>query len=418
MKILSLCLVICCVLSCSSNNDSVKSLPPVVVQARLNEFSPEEREIRVPNKLFEAVYSNDLKTVEQIVKTEAYLLQTHEVIDGNTPLGLALELYQEDMALMMLERMALKADLFHLNSRGESYVFLASKSGLGTFIQKIADRLWLVESNFRPYNFDRIDQQNLKGQRALHVAAHRGIAALLQEQYYRGVLNIPYWTFSLERDKDQRNFIHQAAIDGRIDVIQWAVDEICHSPNPADLQDTHGSIGTEVVNALGHFTKIVQTNFGGFGLDFDILFNWQDKDLNTPLHLAVQSQNFDAVRVISSCQYTDYFLKNSEGFIPLHFHLQSVDQNRPQSTAMERDIFQFLVERTTNLRFFYDGFPRGDVGRSAYVNTVNRAGERPLHTAAKIRDPYYYNTLSTIGDINLPDANGQTASQIFSRTTR
>ena len=157
--------------------------------------SQEQREL-TPNKLFQAVLNEEsIEVLQKIVNENSiYLYSTN--IDKNTPLGLAFKIHNPEAAQYLISQLSLK-DLTHQNNEGESYIYLAAQKGYPDLIVDMANKFYEL-STFN-YEFSGIDQSNHHGEKALHVAKSVSVVEALKDEYYRGVLELPFRSFSYKK---------------------------------------------------------------------------------------------------------------------------------------------------------------------------------------------------------------------------
>lgn len=375
-----------------------------VVRYRTASKNPEERAKLAPNPVFEAIMEGrDAQMQEAITNKSSWLYEVNQE-GGDRPLGLAIRMRYFDLASELINQMP-ATDLTFQNNKGESYVYLASKAGALDLVLQMADKYFASRGRLHDFIFSDIDLKNNAGERALHVAADRRMAALLEEQYNKSIVMPTFYRFTFLADAKGRNFIHAAANDSRVDVIRWAVEKYCGRSS----WETEGlSIVTYPTAFVMQAGRLYQTHIGDFGwFGWEKKFNWQDADGNTPLHLAARAGNSEAVRVIGGCEWTDFALANNEGNLALHSFLKSIDPLDSNVSEDKKNAFRFLSGKQTRLRK-YVRTP------SDYVDHKNKmGGQTALHLAAGLSDPFFYEALRTTGNQELPNAEGLRPIDIF-----
>jgi ankyrin repeat protein len=305
---------------CGSASEDFGSTEPT--PDRSLELTPQQRADRLPNALFHAVWNNNAAEIEKAGSIPELTTAMND--EGDTPLGMALRMGHRASAEHLLRlTVTSMQDLKHLNKAQESYVFLAARSGFADLITMMADAYFNSLGRMLTYEFSDLDQPNAKGQRALFVAANRRVVEALEVQYYRGTMTYPFWKFTLQTDEKERTFLHQAAADGRDDVILWAADRFC-SAGSWEKSDSFwkyipGTLATYLWRSLQ--THVV----GDFNSPFDLVFNRPDNDYLTPLHVAVEQKRWGALRALSHCRWVDFDLKDSHGDTPLHSFLKTLN---------------------------------------------------------------------------------------------
>lgn len=384
--------------ACGSAKEDFGSQPPA--QERSVEIPAEQRAQVLPNRAFQAVYNSNGSELESSIAGDPASLKAQNA-EGDTPLGLALKLGHRVVAERLV-RAAPVEDLFHLNRNGESYIYLAALSGFDGIITQIADAYYNSLGTLQGYDFGDLDQPNSAGRRALFVAKDRVVAEALKVQYYRGLLDRPFWKFALASDNQARSFLHAAAEDGRNDIIVWAAEHTCA---PGSWESSDSAWFSYPATILNYGWRGLQTHLlGDWDIPSDLVFNRRDEAYMTALHVAVANKRWGSVRALASCRWLDYDLTDAAGDTPLHAFLKSLNPFRRQQDADVHEAFQFLLAQNTTLRL------RTPASR---VNRVNNHGNSALHLAAKLSDPYFYNQLAAIGDIYKLDAAGNTAESLF-----
>lgn len=375
-------------------------------QERCQRLSAEERELLIPNEVFQRVC--DVQTDQLVSQLETDMRLLNETNgEGDTPLGFAIKLREFDLAETLLTKMTI--DQFtHVNSAGESYIFLAAKFGSVHLIERIATGFF--EGRANDYDrlgwFQLLDQPNLLGQRALHVAADRQVAVALRTQYRRGTLAFEWLRFTLNRDVEGNTFLHSAARDGRFDVLAWGSEVFCRKSDtneesefewliPRLAEDLYQWAGSALLGALRFIQTFGVDTYDWVGVDtpWMLMVNARNQTGETPLHLALRERDLMSVQALLSCKYLDFFLPDEGGKLPLHQYLSGLDQHQQSFSQNEKSIFEAVVARETKMRMW----PVLPVQRSSYLNFQDNHGESSMHAAARLRDPFFYDRLSELG---------------------
>ncbi len=368
---------------------------------RKMEIAPEERAKLIPNALFDAVYDNSPETIRSILKTSTELLHTKNAY-GDTPFGFALAQAHHEAAAVLLEHLT-PQDLFHKNAKGESYVYLASRSGLHAMITRLGDLHYQSLGFLDDFEFSDLDQPDELGRTALFVAANGQVIEALEAQYYRGLVELPFWGFALKEDHLHRTYLHAAALDGRSEVILWSAERICRPGSWETSDSWWKSYPGWLLNRL---LRGFQTYIGDLESPVDLLFNRRDDEGKTALHLALENRRFAAVRALTHCEWLDYDLADNNGHLPLHSFLKSLNPLVRETDVETRETFTFLLRQDTRMRRVFRAL--GD-----RINHTDQTGDSALHLAARLADPFFYKELARFGDIHLLNANHQSPEQIY-----
>ena len=376
-----------------------KLLLVVTTILQLSTAAAADSAAHLPNELFAAVRAGSTAEVERLLGGQDLTRTLND--DGDTPLGLALAIGAGDVARTLL-RVAGPPDLRHRNFAGEGYVFLAARAGLPDVVGQLAQAHFETLGSLNRFDFSAVDRRTRAGQRALFVAADRAVAETLETQHYRGFLRYPWRHFMLERDKLGQNFLHAAARDGRDGVILWATERLC--PRGRWEESDHWLKQWPAWTA-SHGLALTQTYVtGDLRLWWDKVINRPDKHGRTPLHVAVENQRWRAVRALAHCRWIDFDLKDERGNLPLHAFLATTDERVGRHADEVHAAFDFLLAQDTRLRL------RTQATRAS---APNYAGDTPLHLAARLADPYFYERLAKVGDVFALNRQGQTAERVF-----
>ncbi len=109
-----------------------------------------------------------------------------------------------------------------------------------------------------------------------------------------------------------------------------------------------------------------------------------------------------------SCRLVHYRAENIFARNPLSEMLASIEISHKEVSKNYKDIFDLLVTKEN-----YISLKRNFIASMANDQDVD--GNSALHHAARLSDPYFYEKLMTIGDIYLPNNEGVTPDELFSR---
>lgn len=371
---------------------------------RLERLAVVDQQDLAPNELFRAIYRGDLEQVKAIVNQSPRLLEVPNNRGANFPLGVALQLRESAIAYFLVENIPL-GEIKAVNDRQEGYIFMAAANGYAEIIQRVAQRYYESLGRFTDYEFSDLDLINQDGQKALHVATDRRVIEALENEYYRGVMEVPFFQFTLLEDNERRSFLHTAARDGRVDVLLWAAERYCNSYGKGESESYLGGM----ISYFGSRTwRGIQTYVGGFGVGLDQVFNRRDSRGQTVLHYAAKRKDLEILRAIGSCEWIDYDLEDDQGNIAMQTLFLSMDSMQNQLSENDKELLLFFIERKTRMRQWF-------VTTSDYVNHQNKEGRSSLHLAAQMLDPWSYEKLSKFGDIYLRDLKEQRPIDLFNR---
>ncbi|MBC6415328.1 MAG: hypothetical protein GDA46_02940 [Bdellovibrionales bacterium] len=387
-KLFALSLYTTFLLSCNNTFVSEKKLESYV-KLRSETFSLKEQRELMPNTLFKAVIDEkEPEILKQIIDENGeYLLAKNK--EGDTPLGLAIQWSSLETALFIAKQMSPQY-YQHQNNKGESYLYLASQKGFIELIQSLANGFYEKQKGFfNDYEFTDLDLLTDKGERALHVAKNSSVANTLLEEYNRGFLEYPLRKFKYLQNKEGQTFLHTAVRDENEDLLRWGIEKVCYKS-----EDT--------VNYIWQGLQNIATFID---MDFDNLLNTQDNQGLTALNLASKNRYLTGIHILSSCTWSDYLLKDSEGNIPLQNFLLSLDPYELNYDQKTKDIFSRLISKNTLLAFNEDF--------SKTIDSLNNKGESSMHLAAKLNDSFFYKELEKYGSVDLKNQEGQTPRGLF-----
>lgn len=366
------------------------------------QLSPEERAEIVTNELFEALVGGySIEQMDALISTSRISVRSANK-RGDTILGVAIQFQKKEMALFLKDKFACE-DLSHQNNKGESYIYLASEYGYEQLIHRIADKCFEEDPvDFSDYEFSDLDPETKEGNIAIHVARNAAVVKALDYEYTRGVFERSWFVFHT-LNKNEESFLHKAAQDNRINVVEWAVHTYCDKGE----WEQSGSwwFQRPVASVVQHLRHGIQS----YTINFEQLVNYQDIKDNTALHTAAQLTNTRVIRLLSGCRWMDFLLENEDENIALQVFLSSLDKTRRNHTQDMKEAFLALVHAETYLAKWF-------INISDTVDHQNKERDSALHISARLADPYFYNYLKQYADIRLRNNSGITAEEIFSTT--
>ncbi len=376
----------------SGDQDSPVSVPKV---------SPQERADIAVNPLFEAVVDNKSpEHIEQVLSQST--LSIHSVNKkGDTVLGTAIQLKNQDMALFLLKKFTC-ADLSHQNNKGESYVYLSAKHGYEDLIHSIAKKCFENSLWWPDYEFSDLDPETETGETAIHVALNGATASALNEEYDRGTLEYNWFPFLGAKNSKGESFVHTAVRDNRLNTLEWAVDFYCRE---GDWERSE----TKLKRWPATFLQWTWDGLQGYTFDswnIDQIFNKQDKQGQTALHLSSQALNIKAIRILANCRSLDFIMEDKKGNIALQNFLSALDPQKQNHSQEIKDTFVLLAHQRN--------YMSTHVTRT--VDHQNHKGDSAFHISARLTDPFFYNYLVKYGDTYLKNEEGQTPESIFETT--
>lgn len=419
-------LIVCFLLSCG--NEFVDPDSPEGILA--TSLTPEERERIEANEVFSAVIDNATpEEIEKILLEKGIsLFLTNK--EGDTVLGTAIKLQKEEIALFLLTKFQCEK-LSHQNNEQESYVYLASKFGYADLIKKIADICYEVQKDYlmdgEDYEFSKLDPETKTGQKTLHVAANSLTVEAIFYGYERGGFfewdGVWPFDFYYHTDENEQNFLHTAVADNRLDVVRWVVEEECNEippvtspPSPPIEGDAWWKFWNWPGKAwrgtkeAGKWTFVKGQNFWNWVETLTDLINDEDEDGKSPLALAAESLNVEAINILSSCSWLDYSTTNLEGDIPLQIFLKALNPSEKIQRDELREGFKILAHKRTRISKYIR------TTEASYVDDQNNGGDSSLHIAAGLADPFFYNYLKPLGNTLLPNNKGEKPEDIFKAT--
>lgn len=381
---------------CDSNQQEEITHDPISL------MSSEERRERVPNDAFAAVFRRDHEQVLSLLTDQKSLFNTYNA-RGETPLMIALQQKDDPVALAIIEQLTAE-ELYAKDLTGRGYISYAAAHGSLAAIDALSERYinslkWGVS---RYYNLDFADN---KGRHALFYAVHSAAAQRLKDYWMKWTVTYSMsWTFLsgfyTQKDKEEKNFFHTAAMDNRFDTLKWGVSQICGDKL---WHDAEILMGTTVY--LGQALDWIEGGLQNLPLIPDDLINQQDSEKESPLHLAVQKGHLESAQVLMGCRLTKYTLTNKSGRNPLAELLANIDPNQEQISQRHKDIFSTLLQRQNRYRMWWNNLK--DI-----VDQQDKQGRSAMHWAARLKDSYFYDTLVNIGDPYLKDHSQRTPRDV------
>ena len=362
-----------------------------------NRFSPEQRQALFPNELFTALVDRQGQRVLQkiIDQNGHYILDINE--NGDTALAVAIQFYNLKGALFIVKQLSPEHYL-HQNFKGEGYLYLASQKGYVDLIQFLANRFYESKQEFlSDYEFSDLDMKTNAGERALHVAKNYMVAEALQHEYWRGFLEYPLRKFQYLQNNKGQNFLHIAVRDQNSDLLNWGLKQVCTPKTEWENKPFYNS-------PLSFLWQAIQMYGKPLGLDLDDIINTQDHEGKTAINFSAKNMFLKGIRILSSCQWTNYLLPDDKGNIPLQNFLLALDPLKSDHSQEVREVFTLLMESQTRLT--WSGIPD-------HVNSINDEGESSLHISAKLVAPFFYNSLKKHGDTEQKNHQGQVPREIF-----
>ena len=363
----------------------------------LTKYFREDLQKIAPTHLHKAVLEKDFEAV-RVSAQNGFDINTPNERFGETPLQMALELQDFEISDYLARFPIL--DIYHQNLNEEGYLFTASKNGMFRVIQVLFERHRHFNNLIRSVEYVYFDFKNKQGQRALHVALNPETAEALRLS--------GYWSSGRIFDKDQAGLtpLHQAALDRRNGVFQWASQTYCrpyqeyfrHSIFPDWMNEF-------LANGLKSGVEIarwVSPNFRWDWYNFIASnpFNYPDPDGNSPIHYAVVSNSAATVQAALTCRYANLSQLNQTQQSPLHLAAQS---ENPE-----------ILHAVLNGRLIHTWWTQ----RSEWLNQLDSHGLSPLHYAAlNLHQTQNYQSLVAAGaNVKQLTSSGQSADQLRQST--
>ncbi len=388
-------------ISCGETHMSLEEATGGEAASLIAQMDPKEKEEVVTNELFEAVLDN--KPEEEIDKilSDTNISVTSVNKRGDTSFGVAIQFKRKEKALLLVEKLQCE-DLSHQNNKGESYLYLASREGYVELIHRIADKCYENDMlDFSDYEFSDVDPETLNGEIAIHVALNGAVAEALDYEYTRGTLEYSWFVFHKGNDREE-SFLHKAVQDNRVNTVEWAVRTYCDESEWEQSESSWKQIPASIWN-------YISGGFQTYIYNVAQLVNYQDVENNTALHLAAQSLNTKIIRILSDCRWMDYLIENKNGNIALQVFLESLDDKLKNHSQEIKDTFVFLIHREIYFKEWVTNI-------SDTVDHQNKNDDSSLHISARLADPFFYNYLKKLSNVNLRNKEGRTPEEIFDST--
>ena len=364
-------------------------------------LSPQERADIAINPVFEAVVDNQTpEYINRLLSQSTLSIQTVNK-KGDTVLGTALKLKNPDMALFLLEKFTC-ADLSHQNNKGESYVYLSAKHGYEELIHNIAKKCFENSFWWPDYEFSDLDPKTDEGETAIHVALNGATARALNEEYDRGTLEYNWFPFLGARNNKGESFVHTAVQDNRLNTVEWAVDVYCRKGDWERSKNRLKSWPVAVGKEMWHGLQGYTWNF----FNIDQIFNKQDKQGQTALHLSSKALNIKAIKILSNCRWLDFLMEDKRGNIALQTFLSALDPHKKNYSKEIKDTFVLLAHQRN--------YMTTHITRT--VDHQNNKGDSAFHISARLSDPFFYNYLIKYGDKYLKNEEEQAPKDIWTVT--
>ncbi len=382
----------CFLLSCQNAEDGLSYLA-----SRSDSFSAAKRQALFPNDLFIALV--DRRSEQELKKivdqNGRWLLTLND--NKDTALAVAIKFYNLKGALFVAEQLSPEHYL-HQNLQGESYLYLSAQKGYVDLIKLLAARFYDSRRDIlSDYEFSDLDSLTHEGERALHTAKNYAVAEALKHEYWRGSLEFPWRKFQYHKNHKGQSFLHTAVRDRNSDLLRWGVEQSCLSKEQWEDQAFYYKYPFLLWRAIQIYGKPA-------GMDWDDIINTQDNEGQTAVNFSAGNMFADGIRILSSCQWTDWLLPDNQGNIPLQSFLLALDPLKLSHSRKIYSLFTLLMDKQTRLRWS---------SVSDHINSVNKEGESGLHIAARLADPFFYEQLRRYGDGEQKNSQGQTPEEIF-----
>lgn len=406
------------------NNDGSRG--EMAINDPLSIMTPAERQKKVPNKAFEAVYRRNGNTVNELLATDQGLFLNSNG-EGYTPAIVAMRLREGDIAMAIIDKIS-DEDLKYKDSSGRGYLSHASEQGYVGIIELIGKK-YKQSLSYGIARFYNIDFDDNMERHALFYAANGAVAEALKNLWLQwsvtwGASTTWFSGFYQATDLDGNNFLHLAAQNNRYDLIKWAVADNCGEKLFHDVEFAFGAVekvgeafdwlsGAAQLAPLvpdGLFNRqnaVAETaslqNVGQLG-------NQQNGGKDTPLHIAARLGHKEAMSNLISCRLTRYTIVNMMGRNPLAELIANADPNLPTIPQNRKDMLDPLLNRQDRYRTWMATV-------ADRIDAQDMDGKSSLHHAARLNDPFFYKTLEGLGDVNLPDHQRRTPEEIYKSRT-
>ncbi|NQZ01356.1 MAG: hypothetical protein HRT45_11900 [Bdellovibrionales bacterium] len=345
---------------------------------RLTQLDLEEL---TPNALFLAVYNDDLAEVKTIVAERSDLLSTLNTRHGELPLAMAIREKRKEIAEFLVSVQPVES-FESTNKYGESVILLVARNGWHRMVFEIGKNAYFSKRWNEIYSFRALDIPNNQGQRAMSYARDSKTMDALKEEYKRGVGDVVAPFYSTYHSDNLGNlFLHQAAKDGRIDVIRWSLSEACEKNFAERAENGIVSGFSRGATWLGRYARE--------WVQYPHWVNWENQEGKTPLHVAIEAGQYEASRALLSCRWSDPLIQDDLDQSPLHVLLHKVDQRQARVSPS--------VLRLVRLLAAYDASLRPFTTQASLLDLVDNHGDSALHMAARLADPEVFQLLKAYG---------------------
>lgn len=377
----------------SNESDSVRMIEPAGSEVchRMNEA---EALTYAPTDLFKAIYCNDQELFNEAFSSLTFRFDQKNEAEGDTPLAVAIKLNRENMVLPLISRAEL-AELEIKNHRGRSFVSLLAEYDMLEEFDVVVDKFRDQRSMARDilsYDFHKIDFDDDFGRNAAHYALSAAMMDRLRQNWRRSFTDIgaanPLHRFYYSYDQDENLFLHSAARDQRVYVINWYVDNYCTTNERRE--DESGLFG-----GINFFGRQARYAIQDMSVNWEItqnlgaLINISNLHGDTPLHIAARLGNSESLRFLLACPQVDPSIENDQGRSPIAELLKNIDPFQEEIHESFKDSFNLLLERADPVWW---SVMRGNNFRNMMAETD---GEQmtAVHYAARLADPYFFNKI-------------------------
>lgn len=347
-----------------------------------------------PTDLFKSIYCNDQELFDEALDRSTFRFNQQNVAEKDTALAVAIKLGRDSMVKSLISRVTLE-ELKIKNHNDRSFIsLLAEYDMIESFdeIVRIFRERRSAARDMLSYGFQNIDFPDKFGRNAAHYALSAAMMDRLRENWSRSALNFnnPWHRFFYQYDNDGNLFLHSAARDQRVYVINWYVDEYCTSNKRRD--DESGVLGS--LNYLGRQARYAVQDLSvhlNLTKNLGFLVNIPNEKGNTPLHIAARLGNSESVRFLMACSQIDPSIKNDFGRYPITELLTNIDPFQENVHTTFKDTFNLLLERADPIWW---GVLRGNNFRKMMSDGESEVnGMTAVHYAARLADPYFFDEI-------------------------
>lgn len=357
---------------------------------KYNQYSEEEKALYAPTLLFKAIYLNDKELFADQLPN-AYVDFRKKNIEGDTALAVAIKEQRWDFVLELVKLAAFR-DYKVPNKDNRSYVSLLAEYDFEEAFDIIGEK---YKAQMGPLqnvwgNFSDVDFPDASGKISAHYVRSAKFLDKLEHYWFHGVADIqhPWNAFYYSYDEHGDTFLMKAAEYNKVEVLSWFLNRYC-GPLAGEENDWWGIFGWAIRNGTFVARKTVE-----YAQDFDYLWfersyiNIANHDGNTSLHLAAKNGNSRAVELIMQCEQRDPAMTNKDGQYPITYMLSHIDPELTYVDQNYKDIFDMLLDQVDPL---WSAIPMNSFAN--LVNGKDTYNFSAVHYAARIKDPYFYETL-------------------------